>query len=348
MLFKRKKKYSMPEGATITTRRGVKIAQWIDGRGKKRQAAVTDDGRIEVEMATYTARYRNAAGVVVEQPTGCRGYGAAQSRLTEWLREVERIRAGVLSLTEAATAEWSHVPLADHIAAFRSHMTAKGLHKDTITTRCAHLTSVVTECKFRCFPDVSRSKVERLLLDKVREGMGARTHNAYVAACSAFGNWAVKQGRIMVNPFVGLVKQNERADRRRIRRALTEEESARLLAAAAERPLHDFLYKPRRDGTDEDIAPAENTNPETLDGLRWLGTVRATAYKTMLQTGLRYGECRSLRICDVHLEADTPYIELRAADEKSRRGAQIALHHDLAATLKNVPSRTHSTPYRPF
>ncbi len=213
-------------------------------------------------------------------------------------------------------------------------MRAKQLHKDTIGTRCYHLTVIMNECRFHRFSDISRTKVERLLLDKVHDGMSARTHNAHVAACLAFGNWAIKQGRILVNPFAGLVKQNERADRRRIRRALTEEEATKLITAARERPLHDFLHKPRRDNKD-DIKTAKKVKSETIDYLRWLGKMRATAYKTMLQTGLRFGECRSIRIGDTHLDADIPFLELQAADEKARRGAQIALHRDLAEELKH-------------
>ena len=68
MLFKRKKKYPMPEGATITTRCGIKTAQWVDGKGTKRRAILTDDGRIEVEMATYTTRYRNTQALWLSGP----------------------------------------------------------------------------------------------------------------------------------------------------------------------------------------------------------------------------------------------------------------------------------------
>ena len=124
MLFKRKKRYSMPEGAVISMRRGTKNAQWTDNKGRKRQAPVTSDGRIEVELATYTARYRNAAGERVERPTGCRSRDAAQTRLNEWLREAERVRAGVLSRSEASVAEWSNVPLLKHVEEYKSYMRA--------------------------------------------------------------------------------------------------------------------------------------------------------------------------------------------------------------------------------
>jgi hypothetical protein len=48
-------------------------------------------------------------------------------------------------------------------------------------------------------------------------------------------------------------------------------------------------------------------------------------YKTLVLTGLRRGELASLTVGQLHLEADHPYAELEAADEKNREGSYIAL-----------------------
>ena len=276
---------------------------------------------------TWTARYRGADGGVIQRPTGCRGKDAAQARLSEWLKEEERMRSGVVTLSEAAAGKWARVPLNKHIEDFRGHMEARGLHKDTIGTRCCHLNTIITECRFRMFADISQSHVERWLLDMVRnEGMGLRTHNAYVAACIAFGNWAVKQGRLLVNPFAGLSKQNEQLDRRRIRRIFTSEELVKLFDAAENRPLQEAMFKPvRTQEKGRSRIPDEpaDLDPDTIDGLQWLGRVRSMAYKTMAYTGLRFGELRSITIGQCRLDHEPAYLELKAADEKAKRGAQL-------------------------
>ena len=48
-------------------------------------------------------------------------------------------------------------------------------------------------------------------------------------------------GRMMANPLAGIPKANEKADPRRQRRALTEDELRRLLRGAQQRPLLDAM-----------------------------------------------------------------------------------------------------------
>lgn len=68
-----------------------------------------------------------------------------------------------------------------------------------------------------------------------------------------FGNWCIgKRGkckrsrfngekRLQSNPFQGMFRMDERADRRRKARALSEDEFVRLLTAIRQRPLSDAL-----------------------------------------------------------------------------------------------------------
>jgi len=64
-----------------------------------------------------------------------------------------------------------------------------------------------------------------------------------------------------------------------------------------------------------------------------VGRERALIYKTLLMTGLRYGELRSVTVAQCVLDGPTPHINLAAKDEKARRGAQIPLQASLAAEL---------------
>ncbi len=83
--------------------------------------------------------------------------------------------------------------------------------------------------------------------------MGASVYNGFVEGWTNFGNWCIgKRGkgkrshfngekRLLSNPFQGIGRMDEKADRRRKARALTEDELVRLLTFARQRPLNDAL-----------------------------------------------------------------------------------------------------------
>ncbi len=55
----------LPAGAKIIVRKGRRLAEWKDAKGKTRTARLTAAGdRIAVEAGTYTAKYRDGSGVV--------------------------------------------------------------------------------------------------------------------------------------------------------------------------------------------------------------------------------------------------------------------------------------------
>jgi len=157
-------------------------------------------------------------------------------------------------------------------------------------------------------------------------------------------------------PLAKLCTADEGCDRRRTRRALTEDEICRLLRAALLRPVAEFgrasvrKSKVHRKGRstwakakltfDTIEAAAERgrkvlrTRPEHLAKLERLGRERSLIYKTMVLTGLRKGELASLTVGQVELDSSRPYAELLAKDEKAGRGAKIPLRSDLVAELR--------------
>ena len=72
----------LPAGAKIIVRKGQRLAEWKDAKGKTRTAPLTAAGdRITVEAGTYTAKYRDGSGIVRKVATGCRDESAARSVL---------------------------------------------------------------------------------------------------------------------------------------------------------------------------------------------------------------------------------------------------------------------------
>ena len=67
-VFKKTATKPLPAGAKVIVRKGQRLAEWLDAKGKRRTAPVTvgKDGtdRIVITAQTYTAKYRDGSGVV--------------------------------------------------------------------------------------------------------------------------------------------------------------------------------------------------------------------------------------------------------------------------------------------
>jgi len=342
-LFKQTTTRPLPAGAELFTRNGERFARWTDGKGRKRTARVTGEGdtaRIQTESATWYVRLRRADGELSDVATGCRDKSAAASRLSELVAEQEKIRAGVITPSEANTAKHGRMAYAGTVQAFIDSMAARGCVKGTCNTWRHYLISAgVDGLDWRTLADMDRAGLERWLSmravtpkdpEKPDSIMGARNHNAHVAAFAAFGAWCLRQGYVKANPFAATAKRNEKADRRHVRRALTVDELARLVDAARRRPCLEAVKINRGPNKGK---PGADVSEETLDRLRFLGWTRALAYWTAAATGLRWGELRSITLGAVRLDADPPHVILQAKSEKARRGAQIPVQADLAAEL---------------
>ena len=143
-------------------------------------------------------------------------------------------------------------------------------------------------------------------------GMSAGTRNGYRQACVTFINWCVRAGRLTHNPLLAVAVADQRADTRRQRRALTEEELARLLDAAHRRPLSDAMTVRRGEAKGQAQA---KVSAATRENLLRIGGERALIYKTLVLTGLRKGELASITVGQVDLgggDARVPHIVLNA------------------------------------
>ena len=84
-VFRKQVTRPMPPGAEIIVRKGQRLARWKDRRGKTRTAPVTTGKagaeRIVTESPYFVAKYRDGAGKVCVEPTGCRDETAARQLL---------------------------------------------------------------------------------------------------------------------------------------------------------------------------------------------------------------------------------------------------------------------------
>lgn len=329
MIFKKTITRPLPKDSKIIQAKGETFAVW-SSRGKKKyreKVIKNSDGqyRLACKSKTWYCRYRNDSGVIVEVNTGCHDKEMARGVALQYVRRRELVISGTLTPTEAATMDWANTQMSDHIEDFLNYNTDRGICANTCKSWDSYLKRVIKECHFNRLSDYNKVVLERWLMDQVKNGMSARTHNAYIQAMTAFGKWLVREDRTIASLFQGLQKRNEKIDRKRVRRALTYEEASLLIEAAKNRPL---------DERSSNKGSKAKLRSETIDSLKWLGEMRSMAYRIMLWTGLRYGELRSIVIGDVYLNETNPYIELKPENEKARRGAKVPLHTELAADLK--------------
>jgi integrase len=135
-----------------------------------------------------------------------------------------------------------------------------------------------------------------------------------------------------------------KADPRRRRRALTEDELARLLAVTAARPLADARTVRRGKRKGEQAA---NLSVAVVERLTRVGRERALIVKTLVLTGLRANELRTLTVGQLVLTPGEEFLQLDAADEKSREGSAVALRADLATDLRAWVAETGKGPTDP-
>ena len=356
----------LPEGAELFTKAGEQYARWKPAKGKTRTAKVTTgkDGspRILDEAGTYIAKFRDGSGIVCEVSTGCRDQDAARSILAKLERRAELVKSEVISTAEAATADHQTTPVADHFAAYLLHQRSSGVSVRHLRDLERIGNRMLRECGLNTLRDIRPEVVERWLVARQVKGVAARTRNIHLQAVRGFCKWCVQTERLASNPLALISKADEKCDRRRQRRAMTEPELLKLLQVARLRPLAEcgretlavdgggaeatgkrrkrsnWTYKPLTlDALPAAVERARERladNPDYVAELERLGTERALIYKTLVLTGLRRNELASLTVGQLELDGAMPFAVLNAADEKSRQGSTLPLRTDLAAELR--------------
>jgi integrase len=127
--------------------------------------------------------------------------------------------------------------------------------------------------------------------------LAPKTANDYLEAARCFFNWLIKNGRVQANLLTSVEKVRTDGRETRQRRAFKDEEMKALLSVACER-------KP--------------------------------IYLMAVHTGLRRSELAALTWGDVHLDAVTPFVQVRASTTKNGKPAAMRLHPEVVAALAEI------------
>jgi len=280
------------------------VLDWTDAQGRRRRQVLSTDRSVAERMRIELVRKRDLE---------LAGLGA----------EIGQSRP-VHELVEAFLADLSVRATPEHLRNVRAHL--KHFFEDVRVERVRDL----APHKFL----THRAKV-------IAAGVGRETMNHRLRALKCMLNWGVVAALIAVNPLAQVkpLPVGEKHSRR-LRRALSDWEIARLLAAADE---DDRLMQER--------LAASKTLGGGSKGARWANLQRperipqAPFFRALLSTGARYGELTSATWSDVNLHERT--LTLRGETTKAGRTRVLPLRADLVrelVTLKETHERVLGEP----
>ncbi len=223
--------------------------------------------------------------------------------LNDLVRRAEREAAGQVDPFE----DHLRRPLSEHVDAFERHLTHKGNTARYVAETTMKVRRIVEGCRWKLIRDLSASRTQQFLADLRTGGLSAQTANHHLRAIKEFSRWLVRDRRTGDDPLTHLSLLNVRSDRRHDRRALSDDEFARLVGAA------------EAGGSIESIS----------------GPDRAMMYTLAAWTGYRKGELGSLTPVSLQLNCDPPTATVEAAYSKRRRRDSQVLHPKVVQLLES-------------
>jgi|SRR5271166_2410001 len=239
--------------------------------------------------------------------------GATDKQVTERIaRDIEnRIalrREGLIDSAAERFADSERKPIQAHLDDFIASMQARGCDPKHIRSTRTYAGRIIAVGRIERFSDLTRWAATLALgACQAKHGLSARAVNAHATAIKAFARWAWKDNRIRAYELGNIGRRNEEADRRYIRRPLTDAELRKLIATTR-------------------TAPAWR---------KMSGEDRATFYLLGAATGFRRTEMGALRPEDFDTEGPTPSVRLDGSRTKNGRLAEQPLPIKLAAELRS-------------
>jgi len=120
-------------------------------------------------------------------------------------------------------------PLVQHVEDYVGHCRKTGQADRSVKGKVLHLNRLIKWTGMARLSDFTADALENHMKAMQESGLSARTINFTREISHAFINWGKRTGRLESNPLSVVGKLDERKDRRRIRRPLTDDELARLL-----------------------------------------------------------------------------------------------------------------------
>ena len=291
----------LPNGAKVG-RNGT--VSWTV-KGKKRTGKLSGTNRVSVQSDTWTAQFIDETGKSRRVSTKTTNRSVAEKILARHQTEVDRIRTGVATREELHKAQIQTTPLEDLKEQFRTKMIAENRTITHIKITIQKLTTLFQDCKIDNLTKLRRETIQQWIADELqRKKRSINTINGYTIAIKSFAQYLTDIGIFTSNPLKAIRQNNAELDRRKIRRAMTQNEIDRLLQTTA-------------------MGDKQN-------GL--LSEERALLYRLLLGTGLRSTELSLLTPSQIDLERCRLTIE--ATKTKNKKTDVLPLKPGLVQSLK--------------
>jgi integrase len=183
----------------------------------------------------WIACYWDHAGKRREHSTRTTDRQAAERILNKLVADAALRRDLVIDPREDRFATEGRRPLSEHVAAYIAHCRHAGQAPHHVAQKQTQLTAMIAGSKATRLAELTADALERHLAALKDRGLSARSVNFARQIAVAFYGWCVRTGRAESNPLRVVPKQDETRDRRRVRRPLTDDELARLVAVARQR-----------------------------------------------------------------------------------------------------------------
>ncbi len=270
--------------------------------------------------------------------------GYTDKRATERLAaelegRAERIRDGLSDPHEDERRGQAARKLVDHLDDYETHLRAKNrTGEDRIKKIVSTITKTADECGWSRIGDIDSTRLAKELDRLAKQGLASSTLRDRLVIVKAFARFLVEHRRLTFNPLDGLKASDTKTlkrDRTIRRRALTDDEIAKLLAAAdamGEMVTTTKRYRARSGANQGEI----------VEGIRRIRVPhRSTLYRLALGTGLRVSEIKSLTPESFDLDAEGgPVVVVDAAYTKNKETAILPLARALADRLGPLIDRS--------
>lgn len=232
----------------------------------------------------------------------------AEKRRGELLREKQHERDGLI--VPRPVREAAQRKLAEHLQDFMGDMRRRGKSEKYLANLEYRVGSLIRGCGWDTAKDVTADSFQTWRRGQAK--LSAKTANDYLEAVRCFFNWLIKNGRVQANPLASVEKVRTEGRETRQRRAFSDEEMRRLLAAV----------------------PAD----------------RKAVYLMGVDTGLRRSELAALKWGDVCLDAVKSFVRVRASTTKNGKPAAMRLHPEVVEALNGLKgsSRPEELVFRRF
>ena len=253
----------------------------------------------------WMAKYRDERGLWATRSCGQADKQTAKRLAAAWEGEALDRHEGRVDPKAELYRDAEARPISGHVEAFRAMLTGKNNTAEHVKETVAHVKRIIEAVGAVRLSDLTPEAVRNALAAIRANGRSLRTCNAILVSLKAFSNFLHADGRTRHAELAHLRTANIETDRRRVRRALTQEEIGYLTRAAEQGP--------------------------TWGGIG--GCDRSMLYLAASGSGLRAGELASLTAASFNLEAAPPTITVEAGYSKRRRRDVQPIHVALAKKL---------------